>query len=460
MGLNTSLNIASNSLSDIQKRMNIGSRNLSGAEVLNYVHRTTTTHLRIDGGCYTTITRDADDALLADYLTKRSRASGASVFSSGAAKINSIYSANEFSGSPTKALTKFQQALQFYVNQTDKKSASVGAISAAQNLANNLNFASKEIDKLRKDVDADIVADVKDVNRLLVKLKELESHIVNNDREDVYDYLDQRDGVLKELSTHISITFTKHDDGSIAVYAANGITLFDKEPRAVTFNPIQLKPGEPGAVVKIDGVPLTHSSFVSPNGDGSLGNLLKFRDDTCIKYQNQLDLIASNLVKMFDGSADKDTKLDLFVSDNSAIHGMAGRIHVNSKFITSEGGNSSLLGDSKNIQKIIDNMSKPDKFDYGTFNSENLGLHKGNSLMSFARESLSWVGDLVKSSKEDSEYKVTMFNHSEQTLSNQTGVSKDDELATMMQLEKSYGASAKIISTVGKMMDDLLAVIR
>jgi|GEM_PF-1173246 len=462
MSLNNAMNIARNSLDDTQKRMSIVSRNLSGASDVNYSNRTMTTHLRNDGSCYTTIRRDADDGLLADYLTKRSRASGASIFYNGASQLNDIFGASEFAHSPTEALAKFKQSMQTYISQSDKKSTSQAVISNAQNLANSLNFAAKEIQKLRKDTDAEVTEEVKDVNKLLQQLKEIEGHIVHNDSEDVYSYMDQRDAVLKELSGHVSITFTKHDDGSVAVYAANGITLFDKEPREVTFNATQLKPGEPGGVIKIDGVPLTHSSFVSPNGDGTLGNLLKFRDETCVQYQNQLDLIAANLVGLFNGKKDKNVKgLDLFQVDSVTGPGMAGTIHVNPKYITgAKGGDSTLLGDSKNLQKIIDDMSKTDQFDYGNYTSEKLGLHGGHSLLSFAKESLSWVGSLVKNSKEDNEYKVTMFNHAEQVLSNQTGVNKDDELAMMVEIEQSYGASAKLISAVGKMMDDLLAAIR
>ena len=69
MSLSNAMNIARNSLDDTQKRMSIVSRNLSGASDVNYSNRTMTTHLRNDGSCYTTIRRDADDGLLADYLT-------------------------------------------------------------------------------------------------------------------------------------------------------------------------------------------------------------------------------------------------------------------------------------------------------------------------------------------------------------------------------------------------------
>ena len=92
---------------------------------------------------------------------------------------------------------------------------------------------------------------------------------------------------------------------------------------------------------------------MSPNGDGTLGNLLKFRDETCVQYQNQLDLIAANLVGLFNGKKDKNVKgLDLFQVDSVTGPGMAGTIHVNPKYITgAKGGDSTLLGDSKNLNK-------------------------------------------------------------------------------------------------------------
>lgn len=462
MGLNTSLNIAANSIDDIQKRINVTARNISGAADEDYVHQTVASHMRNDGGAYTTVTRDANDRLLEDYLAKRSKASGAAEFSDNMKELDAIFSTKEFAYSPFSALSELKKSLQFYINQTDKNATSENVISNAQNLANNLNFATTQLNRLRKDADTKIASEVKEVNQLLGKLKALEKHIVNNNSEDVYGYMDQRDAVLKELSSHISITFNKHADGSVAVYATNGTTLFDKIPRKVTFDSTQLQSGKPGGVVKIDGVPLTHESFVAPNGDGSLGNLLRFRDDVCIKSQNQLDVLAVNLVKIFDGigSSSKGSSSKLFTADISNTAGVAGRIKINPKFITSQNGNSNLLGNKANLQKIIDKMSSPAAFDYGQYNSELTGLHKGHSLLSFAKESLSWTSNLVKSAYDDSEYKITMFNHSEQTLSNQTGVNKDDESALMLQLKMSFDASGKIIAAISKMMDDFLAAIR
>jgi len=65
-----------------------------------------------------------------------------------------------------------------------------------------------------------------------------------------------------------------------------------------------------------------------------------------------------------------------------------------------------------------------------------------------------------KSATSDNEYKSTMFSRAGEALSNETGVNTDDEMALMLQLEQTYSATARIITTVGKMLDDLMSAVR
>lgn len=457
MRLSDSLNISRNSLKDAQKKMGIVSRNLSGADDPNYSHRTMISHLRSDGSCYTTISRDADEGLLADYLLKRSKAYGASVFAEGVSKLDAIYNSDEFSHSPFAGIEKLKESLQFYVNQSDKTSAAKGFLENAGNLARGLNAASEQIQKLRENANTSIAHDVEEVNGLLQKLQTIEKHLLNNKTEDAYHYMDQRDAVLKELSGHMAITYTKHDDGSIVVHAAGGVTLFDKDPRKVTFTPSTLVPGKPGGAINVDGVPLTHNSFVNPHGDGSLGNLLKLRDETCVQYQNQLDIMASNLIDLFKHAGSQ--KQALFQSDAAKPPaGKAATIHLNPAFNL---GGTAKLADANEMQKIIDGFTKQPLNYYG-YDAIKIGLRLQDkaSLSSFAKDSLAWMGDLVKSSKADNEYNSTMFQHTDQMLSNAVGVNKDGEYSMIIDIEQSYSASAKLMAAVGKMMDDLLAAVR
>jgi flagellar hook-associated protein 1 FlgK len=53
-------------------------------------------------------------------------------------------------------------------------------------------------------------------------------------------------------------------------------------------------------------------------------------------------------------------------------------------------------------------------------------------------------------------YQETLLAQASEALSNATDVNMDDETALMLQLEKSYSASAKLISVINQMLQTLL----
>ena len=116
--------------------------------------------------------------------------------------------------------------------------------------------------------------------------------------------LDERDGLLKQISGEIGITTLTRGDNDMVVFAQSGVTLFEGSARTVSFTPTSaFSAGTSGNQVYVDGVPLTHDTFQQPYGTGRLSGLLQLRDQIAPDYQNQLDEIARSLVSMF---AEKD----------------------------------------------------------------------------------------------------------------------------------------------------------
>jgi len=200
--------------------------------------------------------------------------------------------------------------------------------------------------------------------------------------------------------------------------------------------------------VTIDGVPIDHSSFNPQGGSGTLGGLLQLRDELAPKYQKQLDEIAFALTDMFQGPP----PLFLDGGDASAT-GLAGRLSINSAFDVNQGGSPTQLGDRDTILALVDLFDQKRQFD------PKAGIEGDPTLIQFAERSTAWLETIHQQSDNQAEYQQTMFARAFESLSNHSGVNSDEELALMLQLEQSYAASARIISVVGRMMDDLLAAV-
>ncbi|WP_182084913.1 flagellar hook-associated protein FlgK [Aureimonas sp. ME7] len=81
------------------------------------------------------------------------------------------------------------------------------------------------------------------------------------------------------------------------------------------------------------------------------------------------------------------------------------------------------------------------------------------TLADFASSSISWLQDSRSTVTKTVSSKETLVAKTTETLSNETGINLDEELTRLLELERSYQASAKIISTVDQMMAALLQSI-
>ena len=147
--------------------------------------------------------------------------------------------------------------------------------------------------------------------------------------------------------------------------------------------------------------------------------------------------------------------------------GLAGKITVNAAVDPSQGGNPQLLGNGINfnyntandasydtqLQQYLTNLSADQTF------SAAGGIGTSNTLSGYAAASVSWLDAQQQNVASESSYQSTLLSTSTTALSNATGVNLDDEMSQMLDLENSYSASAKLLTTINNMFSDLVNAI-
>jgi flagellar hook-associated protein 1 len=98
-------------------------------------------------------------------------------------------------------------------------------------------------------------------------------------------------------------------------------------------------------------------------------------------------------------------------------------------------------------------MDVPQPFDPSAQGKPSAGV------IDFAASSTSWIEAQRKSANANVQYQDTLLDRSNSALSNVNGVNMDDEMSLMLQVERTYSASAKLISTVDSMLNSLLAAV-
>jgi flagellar hook-associated protein 1 FlgK len=363
------------------------------------------------------------------------------------------------------------------------------AVSAAADRVNGLNTASHTVQEVRKQADDEMAASVERLNTLLSQFETVNAAIVKGTRTgaDVTDQLDARDRILASIAEEVGVTTVSRANNDMALYTDSGVTLFDVTARKVAFDRTAGFGGATtGNPVYVDGVPITGNVGGMPAASGRLVGLAAIRDDIAVTYQSQLDEIARGLIEAFAESDQSATPSlpdvpGLFTYSGAPamppggtiLPGLAASIRVNPSFDPLQGGDPNLLRDGgisgnpayvynaagsagfqDRLNGLVDGLLANRSFD------PTARAGASATLAGFAAASVGWLQEERRSSGAEADYRATLLDRSSQALSKITGVNLDEEMTTLLELERSYQASSKIISTIDSMFDALLAAVR
>jgi flagellar hook-associated protein 1 len=490
MNLTAALESARSSLMASGIQSSVISRNIAGASSTGYSRKIAVLDNLPGTGVYVAaIQRAASSGLYTNVLTATSTSAKQSAILDGLQKIASATVDDpELDQSPTAQLNALKKALQQYANAPDNTTLAQAAVTSAKDMATALNQATQSVQSVREGADADMNTSVQNINRLLSQFQTVNTAIVKGtiSGDDITDYLDQRDSIVSQLSQEVGVSMSLRPNGDAALYTDSGVVLFDKTARTVSFAPTNAyTAGTTGNAVYIDGVPVTGANSAMPLKSGKLAGLAQLRDNDTVTYQSQLDEIARGLVDAFKESDQSPVPTlpdvpGLFTypgapampASATVLVGLAGTISVAASVDPAQSGNPNLLRDgaisgnvayqyntagnggySARLQQLIGAMDASQPFDATTQGKPN------GSLIDFASSSTSWIENQRKTADSNVTYQKTLLDRSMAALSNVSGVNMDDEMSLMLQVERTYSASSKIISTVDEMLQSLLAAV-
>jgi len=217
---------------------------------------------------------------------------------------------------------------------------------------------------------------------------------------------------------------------------------------------------------------------------GALAGYANLRDNVAVTYQNQLDSIAGALI---DATGETDQsgggggaeQPGLFTTAGAtsmpaSTTGLAGAIEINASVDPTQGGNAMLLRDggisdtsnsnytynasgdasySGRIDQILSNLSATANF------SSSGGIGTSATLSTYASNSVSWLQGQRSTVSATSTYQSTLLSQATTALSSATGVNIDTQMSQMLNLENSYEASSKLISTISAMFTGFMSAL-
>lgn len=478
MSLTSALSIAQSALFNTSRQTSIVSRNVSEASNPDYARRSAVLSSMAPGARIAEIRRATNAVLFRQNLAAISGAEAQSVLTERLDTLRLRVNGADNAASPAAALGALQEALQAYAATPSNRALAAAAVEAARGMVRSLNEGAAAVQSFRAEVDRDIAAAVNDLNRLLGEFETANRQVVAGTRtgQDVSDALDRRDALLKQISAIVPVSVITRADNDVILTTADGVTLFETVPRPVAFaaTPVYAA-GMVGNPVFIDGVPLAPGQGGNTSAMGSLAALLQLRDDVAVTMQRQLDEIARGVIMAFAEPPSGAASTGLFVwteedgtphtdlpAAGGIVDGLAGRIELSSVVVSNperlrDGISYTFNTDgsasySELLHSFLDKLDEP-----FSFHAE-AGLDDTASLSAFTAQSIGWLEGLRQNAAGGLEAKGALARHTAEILSNATGVNIDEEMALLLELERAYEASARIIRVVDEMLSRLMEV--
>jgi flagellar hook-associated protein 1 len=463
MSIQMALTAALSGLKASQQQAGLVSQNIANATTPGYVRKELALSAATLGGQgqgvrVGGVQRGVDELLIRDARFEQSRYLALEARASSLSNYTQVLGQPQEERSVASALSRLQQAFQGLHEMPEDAGALAGAVEKAQGVASRIREAAGAAEAVQADARDRIEASVADVNSALYEISRLNQSIMVTKAAggDASSLADQRDVLLDRVSQEIGIrTFTR-EAGDVVVMTRNGQMLVESE----------LPDGaQPIGIVGDDLVVGGKVISADPERDmqsGRLKGLIDVANRDMPKVLEQLDALAAGLVTGFQAAEADPAAAGLFTDNGAAFttqDGLASRLQVN----PAVEGNAWRMrsgmqaatplpaGDKTQIAAFIGVFGASHSFSAP-------GLPSTSTLEAYAGGLVSGQHGERAVAEADMKTRKIAADTLQAARVNRDGVNVDEEMQKLLLIEQSYGASAQVIQTAGRMIETLLQI--
>ncbi|MEM6645131.1 MAG: flagellar hook-associated protein FlgK [Bacteroidota bacterium] len=352
----------------------------------------------------------------------------------------------EGTGSINAVLDQFFNAWSDLANNPNDNGVRATVRGQAQTLAATLNHSARQLESLETQSMARLTDQVDDANELLGRLADLNGHIDAARAAGLPDLAaeDERDRLVRELGQFVPVEIEPKTSGySLTVGGMNVLSGDD-----VTAFRIDTAGATPQVMFGDTGV-----AFAPKDDGGQLGALVRFFADGLTEAQTMLDTLASTIVTEVNAlhqtgfGLDGTNGRDFFdptgvTAANIALDAdiLADLAHIGIANATDAPGDNT-------IALQIADLRAAELFNGGTDTAEDFTINYFSAL-----------GGRIEHAQERLVQQEDAMIHLDAMEQGISGVSVEEEMTNLIQLQQSYGAAARVLNSAQSMFDTLLAI--
>ena len=335
------------------------------------------------------------------------------------------------------AISKFFDSLQQLSTDPTNLSLRQAILTAAGNLATTFNTEAHNLQAQRSNLDLNVVDTVGQINTLTVQIAGLNKQVsaLENVHEDAGIFIDQRTEAIRRLSSLVDVSVIQTESG-IALTTSNGTPLVAGERDF----PLTTQIGSGGIHQVLAGTADVTGLLTS----GKLGGLLQVRDTTVPAVLDNLDQLATGLATAlntanrtgFDFNGVAGT--DLFVPPVGAGSAAALAVSITDPALVaaSADGTPGSNGNLALLSAVHDQA-----------------IVAGQKPLDFYSRLVFKIGSDTANAGSDLEASSLIVRQLGDQRASISGVSLDEEAASISRYQAAYQAAARIVTTVNNMLD-------
>jgi flagellar hook-associated protein 1 len=315
MGLSSALASALSGLRANQAALSITSANVANANTPGYITENSNQIEVPSGGLgasvqVTGVTRELDSFIQGQLRTEIGGGGFADQTANILGQLQSLYGTPGSVGTLETGFNNFTTALQAISTSSTGLSAQTTALAAAQALAQQLNTTSQGIQTLRSNAEQDIGTSAAQANTDLNQIAAINTKLqgLNPTDPSAATLEDQRDSAINDLAKLVDVKVVNTGNNQVSLFTNTGIQLvgaglasqfsFSSPGTLVPTSLYNTDPTKSGVGSLTISLPNGSSIDVVANNVVSSGQIaadLKFRDQTLVQAQTQIDQFAATL---------------------------------------------------------------------------------------------------------------------------------------------------------------------
>lgn len=466
MALSSALNAALSGLSVTSRRAEVVSANIANVTTPGYGRREVLVQANAfaPGVQALGVLRKTDPSIINDRRSAGAASDAATILSEQLMRLERAFGVPGEERSLSSAIDTLDSALIRAAGAPQTASNLAAVASAAKALASQFAETSAVIQQVRADADARIGMEVGLLNSNLSRIADLDHQIVaaKTAGRDSAALSDQRQVLVDQVSRIIPLREVARADGRPALIALSGASLLDGRPARFGFTTspaISASDNTPLSGLTLNGQTLTGGPDSLIAG-GTLSAAFTLRDQITPNLQADLDALAKNLV---DRLAAADTTINapspgLFTDLGgpiapAAAPGLSARLRLNVLADLDAGGDlrhlrdgfgalqSRPVGDGGQLSSLQAALAAP--------SPRSVAGNAAELLQSLSVQRVTAESDAARATA-----RAAIMVEAEAA----NGVSTDQELQDLLQIEKAYSANARVMQVIDGLLQTLLEV--